>query len=121
MAASDRNWIDGSRLVDWLQERGAQLTRPALGGHERAIRHWREGKACSVYQADRVLTRLGFHLHELPDDFWLDGPPHLESYSAQVKRQAVLRVTVGSEAVKQVARSLGCDPKTVRNWIEAGV
>jgi hypothetical protein len=115
----ERNWLDGNRLVEWLEANGHSLTKPIVGPLECSIRRWRGGAKCSVYQADRLLTKLGVHLHEVPDDLWVDLAPTHERYPRQVKQEAVRRVTVRDEPLKAVARSLGCDPKTVRNWIKA--
>jgi Transposase len=126
--AHEHNWLDGQRLVEWLEDRGCSLTKAVLGHHERAVRHWRDGGACSVFQADRVLTKLDIHLHEVPGHLWLEESPKGEIEGNQrryfpeaVRREAVRRATVGEEKLKDVARSVGCSPKAVRDWIERAV
>ena len=121
MEVQERNWLDGPRLVEWLEDRSANLAKPVLGDHERAIRHWREGGACSVFQADRVLTKLNIHLHELPDHLWLEESPVVREYTQPVKEAAVRRVVIDEEPIKVVADSVGCSPRALRNWVDASV
>ncbi len=126
MEVQERNWLNGARLVAWLEERGFPLTATEVGGHDRAIRHWRDGGACSIFQADRLLTKLDVHLHEVPDGLWLEetpkkgsfvGPRRRFAYPPEVRAEAVRRVMVGEEPLKAVAQSVGCSPKAIRNWI----
>lgn len=67
-------WLDGPKLVAWLRKNDCKLTEPYIGYHARAARHWREGAAVSVYEADKVLTKLALHLELVPEDVWR-GPP----------------------------------------------
>jgi hypothetical protein len=124
VAPTDRNWLDGRLLLEWLEGRRCDLSKAVIGNHDRAVRHWREGGSCSVFQVDRVLTKLGIHLHELPDHLWLEEPPkgavqeQRKPFPPQVKADAVRRVLVDEEPIKRVAEAVGCSPRAVRRWIE---
>lgn len=66
--------LDGPRLVAWIEAEGAHPVDLRLGYHARAVRHWRAGERAQVYEVDKVLTKLGLHLHLIPDDLWIEAP-----------------------------------------------
>lgn len=69
----EREALDGPRFVAWLEAEGEHLGDIRLGYHARAVRHWRSGEPAQVYEADKVLTKVGLHLHLIPDDLWIES------------------------------------------------
>ena len=59
----------GPTIVAWLERDGA------LSGLDetdrKLIRRWRSGSDASFWVIDRLLTGLGHHVSELPDETWL--------------------------------------------------
>jgi len=68
MTVKSREYLDGPRLVEWLEGEGVQA------GESRAFKSWRAGAVATVYAADRFLTKNGLHIHLLPDDLWVERP-----------------------------------------------
>lgn len=68
MTVPGREFLDGPGLVEFLEHEGFSENQ------NRAFRRWKCGGAATVYAADRVLTKLGLHIHLLPDDLWIDTP-----------------------------------------------
>lgn len=111
---ADRDWLDGPGLLGWLIARGARPTEPMIGRKARAVRHWREGAAVSVWIADEVLTRLGFHLSELPGDLWRD-PPDAAQLTAEGRRK-LGRLLAAGKAPAEAARAVGCSTRTAQRY-----
>lgn len=111
------NWLHGDKFSAWLRDHG--LTSPALQvdfNAARLICKWEsQGGLASVYTADRILTRLGFHLSELPDDIWADRSPTDSRVPAETREQAVARLAAGERA-GAIAAELGVDRRTVSYW-----
>lgn len=64
-------WLDGPMLVEWLEKMGFVLTQNAIGWHHKPVRKWRNGSRAQVYAVDRLLSKLGVHLSELPHECWV--------------------------------------------------
>ncbi len=64
---------DGPALYRWLEVRG-ELDRARFVG-QRAILRWERGGQAKFEAVDRVLTALGRHVSELPDDIWREYDP----------------------------------------------
>lgn len=75
-------WIDGPKLLAWVQEHGLENTLQYGEGWARRMNEWKRGAVTSVHTADRLLTQMGLHLSELPDDFWVPHPHSAEARAA---------------------------------------
>lgn len=114
-----RDWLDGPKLVTWLEETGI-LTCPTvqLGEDECRIRRWRDGCAASYYAADRILCKLGVCIGELPEDFYRERPENGRRApidAATKKRMVRLYRKHGNFAA--VARVVGRGEKTVARYV----
>lgn len=67
-------YLDGLKLVGWLEGHGHKLDETSLGFHRRYIHSWRRGEAAELYKADAVMTKLDLHVDQLPEDFWVEAP-----------------------------------------------
>jgi hypothetical protein len=77
----ESTYVRGEVLVEWLDANGHLTPRGAFddrfhSNDARHVRKWRVGGAATVWTVDRVLCRLGRHLHELPDEAWY--PPDID-------------------------------------------
>lgn len=75
-------WVDGPKFVAWLEEHGLESKLSLGEGLARRMRDWQSGGVASVDAVDRVLVAMGFHLSELPDDFWVPHPRSAEAKAA---------------------------------------
>jgi hypothetical protein len=67
------NGINGRVFLEFLLERGVkeiELYPGDLNCHG-SYSKWRRGDNLSIDRADRFLTRLGYHLWELPNEAWI--------------------------------------------------
>lgn len=94
MNTASREYLDGPRLVKWLEAEGLKA------GESRAFNRWKAGAAATVYAADRFLTKRGLHIHLLPDDLWIDPPSGEEPKSG--KRARTHKTTMGVRRGKGV-------------------
>ena len=71
---ADAQWADGPKVAAWVDEHCPERTPERRYGMatERRLREWRMGAAAQVWAIDRMLTEMGRHMWELPDDVWLD-------------------------------------------------
>lgn len=74
MVTTEPQWLDGPRLVCWLEGKGLFSMQLQVGGLARRVSDWKKGTTANVFTADRVLTRLGLHISEIPDELWVDSP-----------------------------------------------
>jgi hypothetical protein len=63
------SWADTGRLVEWLEAKGMRERFLACGVADEVTR-WRKGGTTSFWQVDRVFTKLGLHVGQLPDSVW---------------------------------------------------
>lgn len=74
-------WLDGPELAKFVLEHHGVKAR--IGEADRGrVSEWAAGSPASVCIADRVLTALGRHLHELPAEVWLVEKPAREKAAA---------------------------------------
>lgn len=114
-------WIDGRKLVAYLEDRGYQLSQSAIGHHARAVRHWRNGGAASIFQADALLIKLDLHPDLLPEDMWLEESPlggKSRTYPRATKERALALLADGM-TINAASVEIGCDPKSIKNWKKA--
>lgn len=115
----------GFRFSDWVLEMGMEpkdidAVGATLG---RVFRFWREGRAVSLRQADELLTALGLHLSDVPDE--LRRPPPLkqsQEHSPEIREKVFTLFKEGMEPV-DIARHLsplGPTTSTIRSWLSKG-
>lgn len=110
-------WLDGPALAAWLRDNGLDHPTYQLGHTlERAVSRWRDGARAYVFVVDAVLTKLGLHLSEIPDELWTDAPQGGASRLDSVKRAELLARLAEGEPVKAIARKVGCSSGTVRHY-----
>jgi transcriptional regulator with XRE-family HTH domain len=63
-------WASAHAVVKWLEDRRMQ-DRINACGVEDPVSRWRAGGTTSFWQVDRVFTKLGLHVAQLPDDVWV--------------------------------------------------
>lgn len=69
------NTLDGHKVADWIEERAEVPLDPSLA---RRLYEWRRVGRAPLVSVDRILTARGFHVTELPDEFWIADPRHCE-------------------------------------------
>jgi hypothetical protein len=69
MSPEEATCLEGAQLAALIDRQG--IDRRALSPSDlRAIQRWRRGDQVRYYTADRILTRLGLSLHDIPDACW---------------------------------------------------
>lgn len=65
--------LHAGELASWLERRPG-FSPASLNGERRTFERWRSGQVhrTGVYTADEILTALGLHLDQLPDDLWIE-------------------------------------------------
>lgn len=66
-------FLDGPRVAIWIHEHHRDL-KAQLGKDLRHVERWAEGTSPKLPTVDRVLARLGSHVHQLPPDVWVSSP-----------------------------------------------
>jgi DNA-binding NarL/FixJ family response regulator len=112
-ASETAEWLDGPQLVDWLEQHGMETASPHGYSTERAVQRWKKGGRANVYAADQVLTQVGCHLHELPEEMWIDAPLRGPKISGKTREEMLRRLEAG-EKIKPLAKELSLSPSTVR-------
>jgi len=95
------DWIDGARLLRWLEEDRRAIkpnqTADDFGRHGRMVRSWRtENRKTRVHIVDEFLCSIDVCLGEVPDDCFCEDPrfhkvPHVPVSSEKSERIAKLR------------------------------
>lgn len=85
----------------------------------RAIHRWRAEKATpTVWTLDRMLTKFGGHISQIPDDLWVtERPTQLErgrNVAPEVKVRAL--ELARTKPATEVAEELGVSVRSVRDW-----
>jgi hypothetical protein len=71
----DKDWLDGPRLAAWIKAHHTDLFAQLGNGKEmKNLEAWERGQPAQLRNADRVLCRLGSHIHELDPALWIDKP-----------------------------------------------
>jgi hypothetical protein len=90
------DWLDGPAFVQWLEDHGMRTMVELTENEQRRVNEWRRGGRANVYTADKVLTRLGRHLWELPDTLWADLQRHGSGHKLSTADKASLRTKLAA-------------------------
>ena len=60
---------DGPGLVAWLRERGVEDVELGASG-ARTLLRWASGRYADFFAVDAMLTRLGLHAMDVPEELW---------------------------------------------------
>ena len=105
-------WLDGPDLYEWILKRCPYIKgdREGILGytHSRSMVRWRSGERAHYATADRLLTLLGLHISEIPDEIW--------RWAKRRKKEKGLEHLRNGKSVKQVAQWVGARESTVYNW-----
>jgi len=105
-------WLDGPLLFEFVMKRAPHIVgnRQGVLGEtmSRTMARWRSGERAHYATADRVLTKLGLHLSEIPDEFW--------RWTKSEKKERGLRHLRNGKTPKQVSAWTGVSQVTVRKW-----
>lgn len=118
LPTQESRWLSGRKVWEWLDQRvdmrDVQMYHPLAMD---TIRKWRNGSTAEIYTVDRVLTKLGLHISELPDDIGCDAPQARKSryYSRELKREAVKRYAKG-EMVTKIADDMNISASVIYSW-----
>jgi hypothetical protein len=85
-------WISGPKFAAWLRERKVENKELPVSRSSQ-LGQWERGENISVWRADRVLTHLGYHLWQLPEDVWLPNYDRLEKAHAKRSESRTTRRT----------------------------
>lgn len=115
------DWLAGPGLAHWIASRPVH---PALALDERLasrVESWREGATASVYDADEVLTALGFNLAGLPDDLWVNASPRtaVRHRCAEIRDEVLARLERGERA-SDLASLFGIHRQRISDWRRKG-
>jgi hypothetical protein len=118
--AQHTDWLDGPKIVTWLEESGI-LTCPSIQvgrEDECRIRAWRGGGAADYYVADRILCKLGVCIGELPESFFRSAPDRtITGRVDAATEQRIVRLYRTHQSFRAVARIVGRGEKTVARYV----
>jgi hypothetical protein len=117
-----RQYLDGKKLVEWLHRDQPEL----MEGHTerfgeaitRRIYEWGVTEHPVHYSsADRILTKLGFHIDfDVPEDCWLPiSIVRNKSKHGELRDRGIEMLKEG-KGPAEVGRALGLHKKTVAVW-----
>jgi hypothetical protein len=105
-------WLDGPMLFDFVMKKAPQLVgqREGVLGEtlSRTMSRWRSGEHAHYATADRLLTQLGIHLSEVPEEMW--------RWSRSDKKHLGIKHLKNGHSKKQVAEWMGVAKRTVETW-----
>jgi hypothetical protein len=117
-----REWVDAKAFAGWLDDRDVAATEIDPDGT--LISKWRNGhyRFLSIWRADKILSNLGYHLSELPEEFIVKRPRDMLSrkgrvsfYPEHVKREALAARERGDSLAK-ISREYGPAADTILDW-----
>jgi hypothetical protein len=114
------DWIDGPKLVAWLEESDILTAVSIQVGRddECRIRAWRGGGAADYYVADRILCKLGVCIGELPESFFRSAPDRtIHGRVDTATERRIVRLYREHQSFRAVARIVGRGEKTVARCV----
>lgn len=123
MSPETAMWVDGAKLVRWLEDDLHLIDDEQLGAHgrrwERSVRAWKnEGRRAHIYTVDEFLCTLGVCLGEMPDEFWVDES--VRGNAAEIDDTMKLRILKLWDlgwAKNEIAAIVGVGRDTVRRHV----
>jgi len=117
-------YVDGRKFVRWLEEDcHEELTGLSIGETmlRRVYSMRRDGSVPSIYTCDKILTSLGRHISEIPDDCYCETTRGRSDKG--VSRQERIEIIYaawervnGGENLSEVSRDVGLNPRTLLYW-----
>lgn len=112
------DYLDGPKFLAWLEE--ADCFEPVVHDMKYRASKWRHGAAVSVWKADELLTAIGLHISQIPDEIWrLEAPqgkqPKWRRDLSSSKEQVVAEHAAGA-STKALSRKTGIPERTIREW-----
>ena len=118
-----RQYLDGKKVYDWLYREHPLL----MEGHTerfgeaitRRLYEWSVTEYPVHYSsADRILTKLGFHIDfDIPDDCWLPVTiVRNKSKHGELRERGIEMLKEGKRP-SEVGKALGLHKKTVAVWV----
>jgi hypothetical protein len=117
-----RQYLDGKKVYDWLWRDNPEL----MEGHTerfgeaitRRLYEWSVTTHPVHYSsADRILTKLGFHIDfDVPEDCWLPVSIVRNKSKHSEARERGIKLLREGKPVAGVAKELGINRKTVAGW-----
>lgn len=103
-------WVNGPRLVEWLESAGAIRKGRDAEGENRRIREWRAGAQGHVESSvDRMLCGYGLHLFEIPNECF--EPRKEGERKPQERLRNAVRLYKQGETVQGCAKQAGVSRK----------
>lgn len=119
MIPEDVQWLKGPPLVAWLetQRRLSYVDGPLSSSNMRRICSWRAGGHADVTAVDMILTKLGLHLHDVPEETISRASQRGYHHVDEVVRREVIETYLSGETARKVGKRFGVHECTVRRWV----
>ena len=117
------DWLDGPKFVNWLERADDFSGEPHGTAIKRRVTEWRAGAPVSIWSADHLLTRIGLHLSQVPDELWIAGRHRTPAparkvrptYSKELREALVARVEAG-DSLNELSIATGISERTIQRW-----
>jgi len=112
---NEHEYLDGPKLAEYIIRIYPTYYEQLNDSQVRRINAWSNSVAASIWTADEIITRLGGHLSELPEDFTLPPQEPQKPISAKKKAQVIERYRAG-EAAAKLGREIDRSASAVVKW-----
>jgi excisionase family DNA binding protein len=110
---TQHRYLDGPKLAAWIDAREDNLESRYGGNIARRVFAWRRGQIADIYVADDILTKMGYHLSELPESFF--GFQHPNETPDEVRVLALELYQSGLPPSK-IEERIGVSRSTITKW-----
>jgi DNA-binding NarL/FixJ family response regulator len=112
-------WLDGRGFTYWLDSRRPERLGLLGESTERRLRNARAlSGQLSVHTVDRIVTTLGLHLSDVPDEVWVERRPRrFHPPVPPEERERAVRLRLSGTPATEIARTLGVSDRAVRSWV----
>lgn len=117
------DWLDGPKFVAWLEGATGFTAEPHGASVKRRVTDWKAGAPVSIWKADDLLTHLGLHLSQVPDELWIDGRHRREAVAKKPRplyptklRTEVVKRRLSGVALKRLTLETGISEGTIKRW-----
>lgn len=120
-----KEWWEGPALVEWLTRYVGQNSILEASRNEntrKTLGACRKGKPISIWKADRLLSKFGIHVDEIPAEFRCEPPvlrtPGRAAHRGypQAFRDRVLAYLHDGHGVPRTAAHFNVSTKSIRKW-----